>query len=46
MFRGYPDKSTAIKALEEAEKLNPGEWKQHSEYDVLPNVIQNTFSNK
>ncbi|KOA18840.1 HDOD domain protein [Clostridium homopropionicum DSM 5847] len=35
MCKGYPDKSTAIKALEDAEKLNPGVWKQHSEFVAL-----------
>ncbi|EPY6471011.1 HDOD domain-containing protein [Clostridium sporogenes] len=35
MCRKYPDKNTAIKVLEQAEKLNPGSWKQHSEFVAL-----------
>ncbi|MCC5423932.1 HD domain-containing protein [Clostridium botulinum] len=35
MCKKYPDKNTAIKALEQAEKLNPGQWKQHSEFVAL-----------
>ncbi len=35
MCRKYPDKNTAIKVLEQAEKLNPGQWKQHSEFVAL-----------
>lgn len=35
MYKKYPDKNTAIKILEEAERLNPGQWKQHSEFVAL-----------
>lgn len=35
MSNKYPNKSTAIKVLEQAEKLNPGLWKQHSEFVAL-----------
>lgn len=35
MCSKYPDKNTAIKVLEQAEKLNPGPWKQHSEFVAL-----------
>jgi putative nucleotidyltransferase with HDIG domain len=32
VIENYPDRKTALKALEEGEKLNPGKWKQHSEF--------------
>lgn len=35
MCKKYPNKNTAIKVLEQAEKLNPGLWKQHSEFVAL-----------
>jgi len=35
MVKKYPDINTAIKMLEEAERLNPGLWKQHSEFVAL-----------
>ncbi|MDU1322289.1 MAG: HDOD domain-containing protein [Clostridium botulinum] len=35
MCRKYPDKNTAMKVLEQAEKLNQGPWKQHSEFVAL-----------
>ncbi|NFG42497.1 HDOD domain-containing protein [Clostridium botulinum] len=31
----YPSKEIAIKTLQESEKLNPGLWKEHSEYVAL-----------
>lgn len=35
MYNKYPDKDTALKVLEQAEKLNPGLWRQHSEFVAL-----------
>lgn len=33
--RGYPDRETAERELEEAGKLNPGQWITHSKYAAL-----------
>ena len=33
--KGYPDRETAEKELEEAGKLNPGQWITHSKYAAL-----------
>ncbi|APC82919.1 HD domain-containing protein [Clostridium botulinum] len=35
MCKKYPDKNTAVKVLEQSEKLNPGQWKQHPEFVAL-----------
>jgi len=35
MCKKYPTKNTAIEILDEAERLNPGLWKQHSEFVAL-----------
>jgi HD superfamily phosphodiesterase len=35
MCKKYPSKNTAIKVIEQSEKLNPGLWKQHSEFVAL-----------
>ena len=35
MYNKYPDKDKALMVLEQAENLNPGLWKQHSEFVAL-----------
>ena len=35
MCKHYPNKNTALKVLEQAEELNPGLWRQHSEFVAL-----------